>query len=468
MTKTTLVGSLLDDDPEDSHLFGESIETAKRRRMGRRVHQEEGVEGFSVGDESENVRFDDSVFDKAFTGTGRARRPTSQERRAKRELLETIGARGDERTRDRSIRRSDMAALSQLRRKRSGGGLVVDGETGEVFERTAEPDEPEAPRSRRDTLLERLAAVTRALASHDEQDTATTAAEPEPDPIPPDDLGASTVERGPSEGDVLESLADLEASLGISVESHDDEAGGFDAARIYDGIGARAKTEARTTQNDLDAGDDLGDLPPLMSEALATVDDSTPEPSTKGRAYIPPAKTDDHGTPKRVARAVRRTWGDTDLDPAASRVHRTIKAATQYYGPDDPDDPLDGLDQLWSGKVYLNPPYGRTIKDWIDKIVLEVSTSLDVEGVIALLPLRSDVGWFQDDVLDEATMICFVRGRLKFGGSENSAPFPSVVVLFGGEQWADAFRKAFGEDIDEEKKRPIGRVVDLRLTRDAA
>ena len=28
--------------------------------------------------------------------------------------------------------------------------------------------------------------------------------------------------------------------------------------------------------------------------------------------------------------------------------------------------------------------------------------------------------------------IRFVRGRLKFGGSKNSAPFPSMVVIFRG------------------------------------
>ncbi len=29
--------------------------------------------------------------------------------------------------------------------------------------------------------------------------------------------------------------------------------------------------------------------------------------------------------------------------------------------------------------------------------------------------------------------ITFLRGRLKFGGHKNAAPFPSAIVVFGGE-----------------------------------
>lgn len=48
-----------------------------------------------------------------------------------------------------------------------------------------------------------------------------------------------------------------------------------------------------------------------------------------------------------------------------------------------------------------------------------------------LIPARTDTKWFHDYVLHRAE-IRFIAGRLKFGGAKNSAPFPSMVVIFRG------------------------------------
>lgn len=110
-----------------------------------------------------------------------------------------------------------------------------------------------------------------------------------------------------------------------------------------------------------------------------------------------------------------------DLDPCAS--HMTAKCKT-YFTEDD-----DGLVQSWAGHtVFCNPPYGRGIKRWIKKAYLE---SLEPNTVVVLLiPSRTDTAYWHDYVM-RAEEIRFVRGRLKFGGSKNSAPFPSAVVVFG-------------------------------------
>lgn len=44
-----------------------------------------------------------------------------------------------------------------------------------------------------------------------------------------------------------------------------------------------------------------------------------------------------------------------------------------------------------------------------------------------------NTAWFHDYIYRRAE-IRFVRGRLKFGGSRNSAPFPSMVCVFRGVQ----------------------------------
>lgn len=90
----------------------------------------------------------------------------------------------------------------------------------------------------------------------------------------------------------------------------------------------------------------------------------------------------------------------------------------------------DGLAQPWTGHaaVWMNPPYGREIGKWVAKARQEQMKGVTVVG---LLPARTDTAWFQNCVLPFAELR-WVRGRLKFGGSKNSAPFPSVVAIYRG------------------------------------
>lgn len=87
----------------------------------------------------------------------------------------------------------------------------------------------------------------------------------------------------------------------------------------------------------------------------------------------------------------------------------------------------DGLSKKWYGSVWMNPPYGREISKWIEKAYLSVING-DCEKVVCLLPARTDTKWFHDYCL--AGKMEFIKGRLKFGNATNSAPFPSVVVIF--------------------------------------
>lgn len=92
-----------------------------------------------------------------------------------------------------------------------------------------------------------------------------------------------------------------------------------------------------------------------------------------------------------------------------------------YYTPEQ-----DGLSQSWDGTCWCNPPYGRQIGKWVRKGLL---SSFDGATVVMLLPARTDTRWFHDYILNRAE-VRFLRGRLKFGGGENCAPFPSMIVVF--------------------------------------
>ena len=75
----------------------------------------------------------------------------------------------------------------------------------------------------------------------------------------------------------------------------------------------------------------------------------------------------------------------------------------------------------------MNPPYGREIGWWVRK-----AAECGVTAV-CLLPARTDTAWFHDYIYGKAE-IRFIRGRLKFGNSKNSAPFPSMIVIFRKEK----------------------------------
>lgn len=111
-----------------------------------------------------------------------------------------------------------------------------------------------------------------------------------------------------------------------------------------------------------------------------------------------------------------------NLDVAATEAN--AKCAWYY------DKAKDGLERPWRGRCWLNPPYGKTIGAWVKKAY---ESGRDGDLVVCLLPARTDTRWFHDYAM-KATEIRFIRGRLRFGGSCNSAPFLSAVVVFSGSE----------------------------------
>lgn len=80
--------------------------------------------------------------------------------------------------------------------------------------------------------------------------------------------------------------------------------------------------------------------------------------------------------------------------------------------------------------VWMNPPYGRKIGDWIERAYRESTLGVTV---VCLLPGRTDTQWFHDYCLKGE--IRFLRGRLNFDDKRPSrAPFPSMLVIFRGRQ----------------------------------
>jgi phage N-6-adenine-methyltransferase len=128
--------------------------------------------------------------------------------------------------------------------------------------------------------------------------------------------------------------------------------------------------------------------------------------------------TPEWATPPDVFAALDAEFGPFDLDPCATSENAKCE---RYFTRKD-----DGLEQVWAGRVWLNPPYGRTIGAWMEK-AWEASRS-SAELVVYLVPARTDTHWWHKYCTQGE--VRFLRGRLRFGGCANSAPFPSAVVVF--------------------------------------
>jgi phage N-6-adenine-methyltransferase len=148
--------------------------------------------------------------------------------------------------------------------------------------------------------------------------------------------------------------------------------------------------------------------------------------------------SDEWRTPRAVFEALDAEFG-FDLDVAATAENCWKE---NYIGPDRiRPDRQDALECSWTwlngsarpGVCWMNPPYSR-VREFMEKAADEARKGCTV---VCLVPARTDTRWWHRCVWDyesnrprEGVEIRFIKGRLKFGNSENSAPFPSVIVIF--------------------------------------
>jgi len=106
---------------------------------------------------------------------------------------------------------------------------------------------------------------------------------------------------------------------------------------------------------------------PIVEEDDGWIDESPQEPAPRPEpskmAVHFSSETPEHYTPPEIISATLAVLGSIDLDPCSnSREKPNVPAAMCFTAADD------GLKHEWRGRVYMNPPYGRGIVDWISKL----------------------------------------------------------------------------------------------------
>ena len=124
---------------------------------------------------------------------------------------------------------------------------------------------------------------------------------------------------------------------------------------------------------------------------------------------------DEWYTPTEIIEAL----GPFDLDPACGQLcaYRTAK---RRFGPEE-----DGLQQLWAGRVWLNPPFSNA-NPWVDKLI-------EHGNGILLTFCRSDASWFHRAIDASGGVLVFI-GRTQYrkpDGVVGSCPLGSSLIPFG-------------------------------------
>ncbi len=136
-------------------------------------------------------------------------------------------------------------------------------------------------------------------------------------------------------------------------------------------------------------------------------------------AWYQSSESDDWWTPQALFDLLDTEFG-FELDVCASKENHKCE---RYYSNKE-----DGLAQEWKGSCWMNPPYGKTIIDWMKKAY---ESAQNGATVVCLVPARTDTRWWWNYCIFGE--VRFLRGRIKFVNASNSAPFPSAIIVFRPE-----------------------------------
>lgn len=101
--------------------------------------------------------------------------------------------------------------------------------------------------------------------------------------------------------------------------------------------------------------------------------------------------------------------------------HETAKCV-KHYTPAE-----DGLSRSWADeRVFMNPPYGKDLPKWMRKAYIESRDNGAL--VVCFVPARVDTNWWH--TYASKGEVRSPKGRVKFAGADNSAPFPVAIVVF--------------------------------------
>jgi ParB family chromosome partitioning protein len=157
------------------------------------------------------------------------------------------------------------------------------------------------------------------------------------------------------------------------------------------------------------------------------------------RELLGQSDQNDWRTPRKFLDAARLVMGAIDLDPASSKEANETVMAAEFYTERD-----SGLERPWKGRVWLNPPYGGEARLFVERAIREYQVGNVTEACLLLNSHPTETKWFQDLF---HYVVCFVRGRIDFGGPSREVSTTSThgsAIAYLGKNVV-AFQSAFSQ-----------------------
>jgi phage N-6-adenine-methyltransferase len=167
------------------------------------------------------------------------------------------------------------------------------------------------------------------------------------------------------------------------------------------------------------------------------------------------SKSVEYGTPLDFFQKLNNIF-NFESDPCTTEAN-PLKLSHIYTEKDN------GLIHSWPHNTYINPPFGRNIIQWIEKMKYEHMNHPD-KVYVMLLPARTDTVWFQQYVMDYNVdgIIYFIRGRLKFVNPDlNSKSEPHII---GSMLWILPMANVTFEQLSELQRVIPGIYFSNRMT----